>query len=442
MQTRIVTIGSTGTASVRTEPYNFDEVISDYVNFDENYSEARGRGRARRKARKLERIANRREVRKARQEARKEKQQGRISNRAERQRARQEKRTSNMQMRQDRRKQRKQLRMDRKAIGDEPNADMDDTTATEMDDQNSLPPNEDDGSYGNSGGGYVGGGNSGGGSGSTIYAQDEDQAPNMDEDYTYDDEQGDYSGGEEQGYDESDSEGSYDESGFDGQGKSMNAKFLLIAKKIEWNKELILRLEFKKVEFGKLLSKTPVGPRAEKLKNEIVRCDSEIAERKQRIAVLENMLLSASNFSGASGQVSRAKKMARKLRGKITMANSNRGNPVGGIIVKGGKNPGGQMRAMMMRNHGGDVTPVDSDLNPDFRQNYIKIPAKMSNLDGTGIIAIDDMDAYDADEPRTFEVKSSADGELLKPGITLNKVIAVGLAGLIIYAVVKSLTKK
>ena len=444
METRIVTLGPTG-ASLRTEPYDFEDAFGQY----EEFSEARGKGRARRQARAMDRIAKRRERKLARIEARdavrSERKQKRIARKTEAQRARQEKRQGAMERRQTRKTTRRKMRLERKALGDEPGAEMDDQTALEMEDQNTqgppprtLPPDtlddqgggyaDDSGSQGG-GGSYSGGGYSGGGAGSTIYAEDEDQAPNMSwgEDYSGDDDYApsdyDYSG---EG--EGDDVNSEDESGFSGEigNKKVNNKFLEIAKKIEWNKEYILRCEFQKLEIGKVLANTPAGPKAEKLKMQLAKLDQECQMRKQRIQVLENMLLQASNFSGADGQIETARRMAKKQRAKISIANPG--------VRKGWS------RKKRVSN-GGDVTPVDMNLNPDIRSNYIRIPSK-SNFVGTGLIGIDDKDAYDADEPRVVELKSSADGDQFKPGSALSKVLAVGLTGLILYAVVKGLTKK
>jgi hypothetical protein len=443
METRIVTLGPTG-ATMRTEPYDFEDAFGEY----EEFSEARGRGRARRQARAMDRIAKRKERKTARIQARDEvrsaRKQKRIARKADAQRARQEKRQSAMERRQTRKTTRRKMRLERKALGDEPGAEMDDQTALEMDDQNTqgppprtLPPDTLDdqggGSFGDDSDSQ-GGGYSGGGAGSTIYAEDEEQAPNMTwgDEYSEGDEYSpsdyDYS---ETGEGEGDEVYSEDDSGFNGEigNKKVNAKLLEIAKKIEWNKEMKLRLEYKKLDLVTLLKNTPVGPKANQLKEKISKIDNEIAQIVARIQQLE-ALLGGLNFSGADGQVRMARRMAKRQRAKVSIANRGRGRKLG-------------LRKRVA--DGGDVTPVDSELNPDIRSNYIRVPSK-SNFVGTGLIGIDDKDAYDADEPRVVELKSNASGDSDKnrfaPGSTTSKVVATILMGALVYFVVKGLTKK
>ena len=50
------------------------------------------------------------------------------------------------------------------------------------------------------------------------------------------------------------------------------------------------------------------------------------------------------------------------------------------------------------RGHGGNDTPVDVELNPSYGKNRIEVNPRFSNANGTGIIAIDDADDYDATE--------------------------------------------
>lgn len=104
---------------------------SNFQNAFEEYSEVIGRrARARRTARKIERVENRARVRAAKQQARTERKVGRqqvrqaakearIAKRATAQQARQAKRTAAMQARQERRTARKTARVERRAIGRE-----------------------------------------------------------------------------------------------------------------------------------------------------------------------------------------------------------------------------------------------------------------------------------------------------------------------------------
>lgn len=429
METRIVTLSPTGEATLSTQPLDFEDAFGEF----EEYSEARGRGRARRHERRMDRIAKRRERKTARIQARDDvrsaRKQKRIARKSEAQRARQEKRQAAMERRQTRKLTRKEMRLKRKALG-EPEAEMDEQTSIEMEEQQPeqqgggstpryIPQTDDTGSDDSSNDTQQGGGGTGGYS-DTIYAEDEQPAP-FENEYS-EDETPEYMGDaiDETGEGDGDEVYAEDESGFSGElGKKTDNRILEIAKKIEWNKELVLRLEVKKLKLAKALKSIPVGAKADKIINELGKIETEIAKRKERIKQLENELMSISNFSGADG-IRKAKKQARIERSRISVARKRK-KPV---------------------SNGGDVTPVDSDLNPDIAQNYIRVPNKMSNFEGRGIIALDDMNAYDADEPKVVELKSSADGSTLGKGIDVKKLLLVGATGFLLYHFVKFLTKQ
>ena len=93
-----------------------NNVVVKSATFEEafgDFSEARGRGRARRKKRRLERIRNRREVRTERRKLKDDRQQERIARRANRKRARQQMRDEQQEARMGRRQRRIDMRQNR-----------------------------------------------------------------------------------------------------------------------------------------------------------------------------------------------------------------------------------------------------------------------------------------------------------------------------------------
>ncbi len=485
---------------IQLEQSDDTPVVVSYEDAFGEFSEARGRGRAKRKKRKLERVKNRREVQEERRLARRERAQGRIANRAERQRARQEKRTANMQMRQERRKERKQFKTDRKAIGNEEDYLGEEPEST--DDGGYAPQPSDDGGYApqptddGSGyapqptddeGGYAPQSNDGG----SGYAP---QGEVYQEDVTdygsggtgiYDD--GSYAGSEDGGgyYDEesvdSETGESDDQSGFTGDLSfdgviemseddamwneyfssaegiaKINPIVADTARKIEQNKEAICLMQG---QCNRLSQTNPAS--ANKLQ-------AQINKRQTILNNLESDLANYCKFEGdysearggrkavskRKAEVRQAKKLARKERkevGKLRRAEKKvkrsskrpKGKP---------RNPSGIGRGIGLRRKKSltesEFTEVDEKLNPEFGEERIVIPAEeVANFvatetlnNRTGLIGLDEQYDYDAPETRQFDLKfSNAVGDA-KSGskIDIKSIaIGVGLGVLAIYLVKK-----
>jgi len=438
------------------------------------YSELMGGRRKKRQARKTERIANRQERQSARQAQRKSKRLGRVEARDEVRSARQDRRisrktdrklgrqqrrtdvmearqgrrTGRMEQIQDRKTARKGKRIERRALGQDEELDTVDapeTMPTPLDrptGENPTPspaPAPNDGYAEEQGGGYAdeqgggyadeqGGGyadEQGGGYADEQgggYADEQDgysEEGSGDEGYSEEGEDsGDYSDETEMGdYAAEDEEYDYSEpfdgipvdasfSEMDDTGKSaskinVNPNLQDLVNKIEWNRELVNRLVAKRTQ-------GVANP------SDISR---SIVERRKRIkeleAQLEMYLGFAGDYSGANGmtekdvknevarrrmEVGKAQKVARSIR---------RGAKDERVMAKMTNR---SIATKMRRNHGGDTTPVDIDLKPEFSNRRIVVPA--SEFSGTGIIGLDAADDYDA---RELDIQMGADGDLREP---------------------------
>jgi hypothetical protein len=468
------------------------------ANFEEafgEFSELRGRGRARRKKRKLERIANRKEVRSARAQAR-------IANRAERQAARQQKRTANMEMRQQRRTARKTARVERRAIGQEPEQAMDEQTATEMGEETTTQPE-------------MGAGQGQG----TQYDYEEEQPMGGDE-YAGEGESettedSDINSAEEQaaeegeyfdGFDGSNTEGinyenlgsndeiyalqdddfySFDDNTFESadgdyseaRGKRLrrriSPKVKKVAMKSEWNKEMVSRLQAQANQISNILANEQMDSgRAKRLGIHRAKLLEAITLHKDRATGFDGMLSDYVNFDGdtfdnadgdydnADGDYSEArgrksaaraqKKEARQAKKAATKAKRIE-KKRRKAEVRAAKKSSRKARAvarkdnrMAKRATRRNLTEVEQGLDPQISENRIEIPAQELNYGGnpetiekesnaTGIIALDGMDNFDAPTEYTY---SSVDG--MKNVNWKGVLLGVGIAALAIYGAKKA----
>jgi len=426
---RIVTLGPVSNTSV-----TFEEAFGEY-------SEARGKGRERRKKRKLERIENRREVKQARTEARDEvkgdRQDARISRRERRKSGRQAIRTEQSQARQGRRTGRqaeRQVRRTTRTEGRLGRKELRRGTAEDLDQGLDTATPEEMGGAGESTaytqpetsqtyadetqgqdsistpeGGYEGGYESessqGGYQGGGYDAGPEESAPYEDEYYEEEpetgegvyDEEGDYIG-DESGY-LNDYQAS-DDFNFDGvmgaedrfnemtgpQSINVDSDVQDIANKLAWSQELVKRLE----------DKRKVNPnRAQGISRQIIM-------RKKRMKDLKNELDDFSNADGTPETCAMRKQMVGRAWGIAKRNRLRKGQP--------------------------DVVRVQKSLKPKFSKDKIVIP-RTSNAEGTGLNGLDLIDDFDA--PRVREIYLGADGS--KSGISWGSVIigaAVGVAAI------------
>jgi hypothetical protein len=443
MKPTIITLGPLNDGGNPVSVTTFEEAFGEY-------SELRGRGRARRAKRKADRQAKRQQKRMTR-----------ITNRGIRKSARQDIRAQQQEARQVRKDTRKSRRVNRKAMGD---------TEEEMDNQTATETGQDQGQGGGGGSQDQGGGggfqDQGGGGGFQDQGNGEGESQTTeDSNVQYAEQEADQGSyeepeqGEAEGDGEADGVMAEDESGFGGElnpGKAVHPKVRECAKKIEWNKELIARLELRKKRLKLLLQNETSVDKISKINIEIGTIDVQMASRAKRIADLENML---SEYSSASGrrnaprrnaEVRQAKKVARQERAKVSIQKVAQRTPVGRIASK--------VQARKMARHGGSETPVESDLNPEIEENRIEVPAQgtgnadENNFDGIGtatgrgLIAMDEANDYDTPETRIIELKSNASGSTTDKSKRNKQIlIGVGLGVLVIaglyYANKKGLFK-
>lgn len=427
MEARIITLSpSSNISRVAT----FEEAFGDF-------SEAGGRGRARRQKRRLERIENRAERRSARRKSRAEAQSERQSMRSERQASRQARHMQRKSARLERRmagaearEERRKLRNPDEKIAEESNlppVDNQQGGGGYADQQGGTGFAEQQGGAGyaeqhgvggyaeQQGGGYSSGGNFG------EFAEDSQQSGQ-----NYQDDDGGYEGDGNNAGNETEEEGSESENdstyGFDGiisaedrfddvegedniQRISVPKAVQDMADKYEWNKEMACRLILKRNDAKN--SNMPTQGLTD-----------QIEERKKRMDVIKSHFDNYLNFdaefseccgySNADGNI-KLKKANHKLKKKRlkelkTALQNSKDNR---ISVKGGSAIDRMRKLNKIRHYGGDVVPVEESLNPEISENSIVIPEKKSNY--TGLNAIDNANDYDA--PPTREVYLNADGE-------------------------------
>lgn len=375
--TRVITLGP----SQSIESVSFEDAFGEH-------SEFKGRGRDRRAKRK-----------KDRQEKRQEKKMRKITQRGERKATKQEQR----QLRKDTRKSR---RVTRKAMGDEVEpieeskaqtevAELEQPTPVEQSEQSQSIQETQGGGESQDGGGQTQGGGGGqeewGGGKSTSQEEEEEGEEGEEED---DEEEGD-------------DEGEGDDSGFDGtmnsedkhgeMAKTISPKVKDLTNKIQWHKELIARL---KNQRESLIAQGNSGGKI----------DNTIRKSIVRINELESML---AGYSGADGGRHSGRREKEIKRGREFARNEYR------------------LRRSKNRN-GGSETPVKSDLNPEFSEQKIVVPAN-SNAQGPYANPEDLVNDFDAPEMK-IELGSSAEG--VKNKLSLKHVaIGVGIAviGIIAY---------
>lgn len=293
--TIIINLEPSGSQVVDRTSATYEEAFLGGGSESEEMSNAKGRGRARRKKRRLERIKNRREVRTERRKLKSDRQEERLARRRKRKQTRQEMRDEQQEARMERRNKRREDRENRR--GNEPEGDEEDEdTLTTRDEGGYDERDEDAGST----------------SGSDEYADEDEDAGSDD----YADEDEDY--GSDEYADEDEEETSFDGVNYDFDGESdefiseatgrtkVSPMVQEICMKIEWNNEMLMRLANKKKQMlaqGK----------------DVSRVNSAIDEKFDRVQNLENKL---ENFAGADGKIDRkrakeirlAKKMARRKR--------------------------------------------------------------------------------------------------------------------------------
>lgn len=396
--------------------------INNVLNFNDafdEFSNLGGKNRSKRQAKKLERIANKKERKLAKLEAKDSvkstRKSGRLNRRSMMQTGRQELRTNKAMAKQGRRTLKKGSRLERRALGEQDNIDNEDIGVTEQTDNGySENPNYDNQMvYGNN-------------SDSGNYSEEENSQDNGG---NYTEDNNDYSeGSNEQEYenqgsgdeffgDENDGSGddyegeeNYDEQNdvynFDGIAKEEDSanefsdgeniidvpsSVQSVADKLEWNKEYVVRLS---TAHDDILIKDPEA--------NVDQYKEEIILKQDRMKTLAGILDSFLNFEGHFGE-----------NGEFIKVGSvaNEYSDANGMTAQKKKAEMSKRRMQVAKAMGRakkkreSVTIVKTSLNPIIEEKKIVVPAASNFSAGTGLVGLDQRDDFDA--PDEIDIKLS-----------------------------------
>jgi hypothetical protein len=251
----------------------------------EEFSNAKGRGRARRKTRKLERVSNKREVHTERRKLKGDRQEERIDRRKTRKEGRQDIRGEQQDARMERRNKRRDAK-ENKDGGSESDKDEEEDTATQQGGGQDSASTSDTGSTDSKDTSTSGGG-------TDSQADEDTNGSSYDEDEEDDDEETDTSG-------EADESFAGDSSNFASEvtGKpSVPMAIQTICYQIEMNNEMISQL----LQHKKMMEAS--GKDTAKIKN-------THGDKYYKDQILEGKL---ENFAGADGKIDRQKSKAVKI---------------------------------------------------------------------------------------------------------------------------------
>lgn len=432
METTIIKLGG--------EPTSGSGLVVQSASFEEafgEYSNAKGRGRARKKNRKLERITNRQEVKQARKGGR---QEARITRRTDRKALRQEGRNAQQEARIGRRQNRVDARGERRMGRETASQDRQNYASEQEAYRESLQPQEventnegqesnvpmNEGNYGapSDNGNYGAPQDTGayeespapapsyGGGGGNYGAPQEDNYSSEPET-----EEGAY--GDDNSY-ESDYIQEEDEFGDDSyfNVEGMDGKAVVSP----YVKDTVLKIKNNTNAYNALAKKRK---EAEIQGNHTRGIENVMNNTRTRIIELKSSLEGYCNADGNPTE--------RKRRNKeVNLALGRRLKP------RNRKNQ-----------YAGSEVPVESDLNPEFDTNRIEIPAKSSfdaySEEGRPVIINgkedDSVPTYGEDiygdfEPTTIEMQSSFDGSGDKK-VLLSVVVGVAVGALALYVAKK-----
>jgi hypothetical protein len=419
------------------------------------YSELKGRGRAKRQKRRQERRMTR------------------ISDRATRKRARQDMRAEQQEARQTR----KDTRKSRKVARDEMGAENEEAPESAGDEEQGQPTEQE-----------------GAGEGEYETTQDsEEQNPSEDEESGfngeyYDNFDADMSGADGIEYDnlgetneiyalqDDDFYSFVDESssadGFQRRTvrKRIGKGTKNVAMKSEWNKEMVSRLQARLNAIDNELNSGTSPERQQMLGIKRAKLVEAITLHKDRAVSFDGLMNDYVNaegdYSGIDGESSDADGDYESADGDFENADGEYENAIGKrtkkrkVSKKGTKKGGKKKRSAEVKAAKREArksraksrisskkkavrisqsTKVSKSLNPQFGKDYIVIPEKEINASSangeTGLIALDDINDFDA--PRENEY-SLASGSPLKNVNWKGVLIGVAIAGLAIYGAKKA----
>jgi hypothetical protein len=223
----------------------------------------------------------------------------------------------------------------------------------------------------------------------------------------------------------------------DGNNEKINPKVKSVAQKIEDGKEYIASLQT-----------VLANAQSDTDKNKV---NARIYNVSKTLSELEGSL---EGYSSARGRGKQERNRKREVRKAKSVARKNRViKKIGGkkdikSIAKSLASMYPPAIALKMakkviakrKNSGGDETPVDVELNPEFSENEIVVPASEQGEGAngeTGLIGMDNQQDFDAPEVREFDLTfSGADGSGSGTKINLKALaIGVGVGILAIYLI-------
>jgi len=429
---------------------SFEEAFGDYSN-------AQGKGRARRKSRKLERITNKQEVKQARVGGR---QEARISRRSTRKSARQEMRDSQQQARAERRGNRRderqessearQLRRDtanegkqgRKTYNEEQEIEREGLRPEEEEETQTQggSDSQENGSDSQQGGGgssedqQGGGGSNDWGSAPQGY-NDQQGGGGYSDDQQGSEGSNDW-GSAPQGYDEGDQD-----SGDGAYGDDNRYDSPYVQEDSEFADDSYFNVEGMD---GKSVVSPMVKDSVAKLRNN-QRAFSDLSARRNI------MLQNGDNTRGIEMQLRNCQRRVNELKSSLDSYANADGNPERKkrrrveLTLALGR---GKKRRKKRTTDGGSEVPVSKELNPDFKSNRIEIPAQ-SGFDGYSDLGrpviIDGVEQSDKNdytnnlynddtEPTRIEMFSNAEGvKGSNTKVIMSIAIGIGVGALAIY---------
>lgn len=424
---------------------SFEEAFGDY-------SEARGKGRARRAERRAARRANKME---------------RISSRGEARAARRANKQAAVEDRQTRRQTRVSGRIGRRQLRDEFRKSREEQETPETQETQETPetvnPTPDTGGTGfgvSDGTAYTNDSQGGGGGYMPSEPQGEEQQPGEGEYETTQDSDVDDSGSGE------DEEGSsadginyedlgpvddivtlepddfytYEDGSASADGTPTMVRVRIgkgpkdAAMKCEWNKEIVSRLKNKLALIDAKLSQGVSANQAAALGAKRAKINEAIVLHTDRAQQFDGMLSDYSNADDYSEATGRKPKKTVKKKRKAEVKAAKREARKARIRAK--KQAQSAKRMSKKGLSGDSVIPVDEQLKPEFDTQRIVVPASelTTGYDGeTGLIALDSSEDFDSPTEYTY---SSADG--LKNVNWKGVLIGVAVAGLAIWGAKKA----
>jgi hypothetical protein len=441
MESTIIKLGGepTSGSNMVVQSATFEEAFGDYSN-------AKGRGRARKKKRKLERITNRQEVKQARKGGR---QEARISRRSNRKALRQEGRDAQQDSRLGRRQSRIDARGERGMSKEMGRQERDNYAVEQELYRDSLYPQEttqDQGYAPEQGGGYdepQGGG---------YYDESPAPAPSYGGGYDespapsyggyYDESPApapSYGGGNEYAYQEEDTyESEYaPEEGAYGDDNSYEGEY--IQEEDEFGDDSYFNVEGMD---GKAVVSPYVKDTIQKIKNN-TSAYKALAQKRQFAE------RNGDHTRGLDNIMSRTRARIVELKSSLDGYCNADGNPTEMKRRRREINLalGRRLKPRNLRNqYAGSETPVESDLNPEFGDNRIEIPSQSGfdaySQEGRPVIINGKEDnnipTYGNDidgdfEPTTIEMSSSFDGASGNKKVLISVAVGIGVGVLALY---------